>query len=344
MDHCEEVGQEAGLTSGSVLVVGEVSAADRVRGLLPSHDLRLEAVGTVREALRAMRNSGGAFDLLILVPDRAIDAHRELCRSTKFDRRTSHVAVVCLLAPGAQARVVDFFDAGADDCICGEALPREVSLRLSRVMHAKRALDSLEDANAVIHALANAVEGKDHYTCGHVERVGDYAVEIGRRMGLGDTELQALRIGGVVHDIGKVGIPDQILNKPGKLTDEEMAVMRRHPAIGYDILKPMRTFRHVLPIVRWHHEKPNGNGYPDGLAGDDVPLTARIISVADVFDALSTDRPYRAAFPLEKCMQILRSDAEVGNLDAGVVDVMCAILGEQHGSAGAAAATVKPAA
>lgn len=319
--------------SGSVLIVGDVSGSEHVRDLLESQGLRYQAVSSVREGMRLLRQSGGGFDLVILLPGRAIDALRELCRAAKFDQRTSHVAVVCLLPPGEQLRAVDFFDAGADDCIRGEAEPREVALRLERVMSSKRALDSLEDSNAVIHALAGAVEGKDHYTCGHVERVGDYAVQMGRRMGLDEARIQALRIGGVVHDIGKIGIPDQILNKPGKLTEEEMAIMRRHPVIGYEILKPLRTFRHVLPIVRWHHEKPNGTGYPDGLVGDDVPLTARIIAVADVFDALSTDRPYRKAYPVDKCLQILHEDAAIGNLDPAVVEVLHQILTEQQSTA-----------
>ncbi|HEX2973920.1 MAG TPA: HD domain-containing phosphohydrolase, partial [Tepidisphaeraceae bacterium] len=133
---------------------------------------------------------------------------------------------------------------------------------------------------------------------------------------------------GVVHDIGKVGIPDHILNKPGKLTDEEFAIMQRHPAIGYDILKPMRTFHAVLPIVRWHHEKPNGKGYPDGLKGDELPLLARITAVADCFDALSTDRPYRPALPLAKCRAILQESGEKGDLDMELVRVLFAILDE----------------
>lgn len=195
-------------------------------------------------------------------------------------------------------------------------------------MRLKQATDLLEDASAVVLALANAVEGKDAYTCGHVERVGTYSVQIGKRMGLSEDDLSALRTGGAVHDIGKIGIPDQILNKPGKLTEEETQVMQRHPMIGYDILKPLRTFQAVLPIVRWHHEKPNGGGYPDGLKGEEIPLLARIAAAADVFDALATDRPYRAAFPIAKCVEILREFVGKGELDEGVVGVLVGILEE----------------
>jgi putative two-component system response regulator len=138
--------------------------------------------------------------------------------------------------------------------------------------------------------------------------------------------LNALRIGGIVHDIGKVGIPDNVLNKPGKLTDEEMAVMQRHPVIGYEILKPLRTFRPILPIVRWHHERPNGTGYPDGVGGEKLPLLARITAVADVFAAICTDRPYRKAFPLPKCRQILSESAAAGQLDNDLVQALFNVL------------------
>ena len=199
-------------------------------------------------------------------------------------------------------------------------------LRLEKALRLKRAADSLEDATTVVTALASAVEGKDHYTCGHVERVGTYCVEIGRRLSLGPEDLAALKTGGIVHDIGKIGIPDPVLNKPGKLTDEEMTVMRRHPVIGYDILKPLRTFQNVLPIVRWHHEKPNGTGYPDALSGEQIPLLPRIAAVADVFDALITDRPYRKGFPLPKCQAILTETAAKEELDGEIVKVLMEIL------------------
>lgn len=279
------------------------------------------------EALRCLR-SGAAIDLVIVVPGASLPTYLSLCRSIKFDVRSAFVPVIFALGPQDPERCVDALEAGVDDCFRLSAPPKEIALRLLKAVRARRATNSLEDANAVITALANAIEGRDTYTCGHVERVATYSMEIGKRVGVDAEGVSTLRRGGVVHDIGKVGIPDHILNKPGKLTEQEMEVVRRHPVIGHDILRPLRTFGDVLPIVRWHHEQPNGNGYPDGLKGDQLPLLPRIVAVADCFDAITTDRPYRPALPPSECKDILACSAENGDLDAQLVATLLTILEE----------------
>ena len=277
------------------------------------------------EALRCLR-SGAAIDLVIVVPGASLPTYLSLCRSIKFDVRSAFVPVIFALAPQDAERCADALEAGVDDCFKLSAPPKEIALRLLRAVRARRATDSLEDANVVITALANAIEGRDTYTCGHVERVATYSMEIGKRVGLDAEAVSTLRRGGIVHDIGKVGVPDHILNKPGKLTEEETEIVRRHPVIGHDILRPLHTFGAVLPIVRWHHEQPNGNGYPDGLKGDQLPLLPRIVAVADCFDAIITDRSYRPAMPASECKDVLLSRAENGDLDAKLVDTLLTIL------------------
>jgi putative two-component system response regulator len=269
-------------------------------------------------------------DVVLLTPDAFFGSYSELCRQIKFDSRTALVSVVFALRPDQAEWRTEVYSAGADDCIQLPAPPAEITVRLSNARRIKRATDSLEDATAVISSLANAIEGRDPYTRGHVERVGTYAMEIGRRIGVSARELSVLRMGGIVHDIGKVAIPDQILNKAGKLSDEEMELVKRHPAIGFDILKPSRTFRDVLPIVRWHHERPNGTGYPDGIGGDELPLLPRIIAVADVFDALSTTRSYRPAFAPAEYTAILRRAAEKEELDPALAHTLFTILDESE--------------
>jgi HD-GYP domain-containing protein (c-di-GMP phosphodiesterase class II) len=158
-----------------------------------------------------------------------------------------------------------------------------------------------------VTALAEAVERRDPYTGGHVRRVVGYAVAIGRRLALGAEELEELRLSAVLHDIGKIATPDQVLSKPARLTPDEVRVMRRHPVDGAEIVLPIAQLRALLGGIRHHHERLDGQGYPDGLRGDEVPLLARIIAVADTYDAMTTDRPYRRGRPsLEALAEIER--------------------------------------
>ena len=277
--------------------------------------------------LRRLR-SGGPIEGVVITPGQSLEPAIALCRDIKLDVRSAFVPIVFVLINKLADRVVDVFEAGADDCIRLPASPREVVVRLSKAVRARRASNGLEDASDVIKSLASAIEGRDRYTCGHVERVAEYSVQIGRRLRVDPDSIGTLRRGGIVHDIGKVAVPDQILNKPGRLTDEEMGIVRRHPLVGYGILRSLHTFRDVVPIVRWHHERPNGTGYPDGLQGDQLPLLPRIVAVADCFDALATDRPYRPALPPDECRQTLLSSARRGDLDPRPVDVLLRILDE----------------
>ena len=303
------------------------------------------------EALRCLRKEP-PIDLVIIIPGASFQTSTDLCRNIKLDVRSAFVPVVFVLPAEAVDRRLDLFRAGADDCIQLPASAQVIKLCLLKAIRAKHATDSLEDANAVITALAMAIEGRDPYTCGHVERVATYSVEIGKRLGVDAQALAALRRGGVVHDIGKVAVPDHILNKPGKLTDVEMAIIQRHPIVGHDILRPLRTFRDLAPIIRWHHERPNGTGYPDGLKGDDLPLLPRIVAVADCFDAISTNRPYRPALPIPECRSILSRGAENGDLDGQAVATLLGILEQgpalvgsieaESGTAAPSAVTIAP--
>ena len=146
-----------------------------------------------------------------------------------------------------------------------------------------------------VTALAEAVEKRDPYTGGHLHRVVAYSLLLGRELGIDAESLERLALGATLHDIGKIGVPDQVLLKPGKLDDDEAAAMRRHPVDGAEIVSRIESLHEILPIVRSHHERIDGGGYPDGLVGDAIPLAARIVSVADTFDAMTTSRPYRAA-------------------------------------------------
>jgi HD-GYP domain-containing protein (c-di-GMP phosphodiesterase class II) len=169
-----------------------------------------------------------------------------------------------------------------------------------------------------VRALVNAIDQKDNYTSGHAERVGLLAKATGQYMNLTPTELQTLEWAGLLHDVGKIGIPEQLLNKPGRLTDEEFALIKGHPSRGYEVLKPVASLEPILEAVLHHHESPDGSGYPDGLKGDQIPLLARIIHVVDVFDALTSTRSYRDAYDYERAIKILKEDAGT-KLDSEIV-------------------------
>jgi HD-GYP domain-containing protein (c-di-GMP phosphodiesterase class II) len=181
-------------------------------------------------------------------------------------------------------------------------------------MHRKLSRMSFE----VTRALVAAIDQKDHYTSGHSERVGKLARMTGVELGLPPGDVQMLEWAGLLHDVGKIGIPEEILNKPGRLTSEEYAIIKKHPRMGYDILKPIASFEPVLSAVLHHHENNDGSGYPDGLRIEQTPLFARIIHVVDVFDALTSTRSYRDAFSTEKACEILTSEAGT-KMDAEIV-------------------------
>lgn len=186
--------------------------------------------------------------------------------------------------------------------------------------------EETENTRNLIVTLANVIEAKDKYTDGHTRRVGSISRMLGERLGLEEDQLYNLETAGIIHDIGKVGVPEHILNKPGRLTNEEYEIIKKHSEIGENIIKPLGSLRECLKPVRNHHEKLNGTGYPDGLTGDEINMETRIICVADIFDALYSDRPYREKMPITAVKDILREDTKKGALDQRVVDELLIMI------------------
>lgn len=209
-----------------------------------------------------------------------------------------------------------------------EAELRDRQERLSEsneLLH--RAVFNLErNLEAMVHTLVKTVEAKDPYTAGHSERVMAYALWIAETMGLPQEERNDLKVGCLMHDIGKIGIPDSILTKPDKLTDAEFRLVKEHPTIGARILEGIPTFAGCIPVVRDHHERLNGRGYPNGLSGDDLPMIVRIASVADAFDAMTSSRAYRQGMSAEEALKQLQADVMSGAFDPEVVATFAEIV------------------
>jgi putative two-component system response regulator len=211
-------------------------------------------------------------------------------------------------------------EAGADDFLTKPVNVHELEARVRSLLRIKRYTDELDSAEAVILSLALTVEARDAYTQGHCARLAAYGVALGQALGLDGEDLAALRRGGYLHDIGKIAVPDAVLLKPGPLTEAEREVVKRHPVIGDELCGRLRLLANVRPIVRHHHECLDGSGYPDALRGQDVPLLAQIVSVVDLFDAMTTDRPYRRARSPQQACGELRNEVARNRKRADVVD------------------------
>ena len=236
----------------------------------------------------------------------------EVCRQLKADPATRLTPVVLLTALSSVDDRIVGLDAGADEFLSKPVHVHELKARIRSLTRVKRLVDALDSAETAFIALAMTIEARDPGTNGHCERLAQRAVGLGKALGLPAEDLDVLRRGGYLHDIGKVGVPDAVLLKPGRLTPDEYRVMQRHTEIGDALCTPLQSLRRVRPIVRSHHERLDGSGYPDGLRGDSVPLLALVVGVVDVFDALISDRPYRPALRLEHAIQHLRNEVDRG--------------------------------
>lgn len=250
----------------------------------------------------------------------------EVCDRIKHNPDTCLIPVILVTGLSAKEDRVRGIKAGADDFLTRPVDHNELLARVRSLLRLKAHTDELERAESVLFALARSIEGKDPCTQNHCERLSDYAYRLGERLALPQDQLIALRRAGVVHDIGKVAVPDAILLKPAKLTDEEWKIMREHPVVGERICSPLKSFHLVLPIIRHHHEKLDGSGYPDGLKGEEIPLTARILQIVDVYDALTTVRPYKRALSVSEALTIMEQEVARGWWDSKIFREFKALL------------------
>jgi putative two-component system response regulator len=254
----------------------------------------------------------------------------EVCKRIKAAPETRLTPVVLITGLSATEDRIKGINVGADDFLSKPIDFNELLARTRSLIKLKHYTDELENAESVLFSLALSIEARDPYTRGHCDRLSEMSARMGEKLGIPEEDVKALRRAGVVHDVGKVAVPDSILLKPGPLSPEEIEVMRKHPVIGEQICEPLKTFRLVLPIIRHHHERHDGSGYPDHLRGQGIPLTARILQLADVYDALTTDRPYRKADTSNVALAIMHEEAARGWWDRDLLEAFRAMIRDGH--------------
>ena len=308
-----------------ILAVDDEAANRRLlRDILTPLGYEVWEAGDGQEALEVCALDLPDLVLLDVVMPR-LDGY-SVCKRLKEDPRTKLIPVVILTSLDQLTDKLAAIEVGADDFLSKPFNVTELTTRVRSLIALKRYTDELEHVSTVLLGIAMIAEKRDAYTGEHCKRVGESSVRLGMAFGLNDHELKALRHGGTFHDLGKIAIPDSILRKPGRLTFEEMDLLKTHAVIGAELVQPMRTLESVIPLIRNHHEHLDGSGYPAGLSGEEITLPVRILSVVDIYDALATERPYKKAFPHDQCLAILRQEAKHSWWDEEVVETLARLL------------------
>jgi putative two-component system response regulator len=294
------------------------------RGVLKVAHYRILEAPDALEALAILRDT--PVDLVITDLVLRDLSGLELCRKLKADKRTRLIPILVVTSVHAIESEIAGLESGADEFLVKPVSPMALRTRIRGMLRTKHITDSLEEAESILFALARIVDERDSVTGDHCQRLADLSVLAGATLGLPAEDLSALRQGGYLHDIGKIAISDTILRKSGPLDSDEWVLMRQHPVVGESICRMMRTLLPVLPIIRSHHERWDGTGYPDGLAGEEIPLLARILQLGDIYDAITSRRSYKAAFTPEYALAQIQIEVDRGWRDPALFSVFRGII------------------
>ena len=298
---------------------GNATIRKLLRMGLAGEDLEILEAADGHEALKIATQRPEPHAILIDSQLGGIDG-LEVCRKLKSDMQFRTIPVVVMTTAGTNEEINEAVDAGADEFLSKPISRGELKVRLRSITRMHRGNAEMIGAESVALSLARAVASKDGYSSGHVEQAANYAVAFGKSLGLDSAELKMLRYGAILHNVGKIAIPDSILEKTGPLTPRERALFHQHPRVGCDICAPLKPLVPVLPIIRHHKEHFDGTGYPDGLRGDNIPLMAQIVGIVDVYSALTNDRPFRRAKSRNEAVEILRDRARNGMHDPELIE------------------------
>jgi putative two-component system response regulator len=321
--------------SGKVLVVDDVSAnVELLKALLTREGYTVVTASDGQQALEIVAREHPDLVLMdVLMPKLS---GYEVCERIKQNKATRLTPIVLITALLESGHKIQGINAGADDFLTKPVNAHELRARVRSLVRLKRYTDDLESAESIILSLALVIEARDAYTDGHCQRLAGYATSLGVAIGLGEDQIGALYRGGYLHDVGKIGIPDALLLKAGRLTENEYEQIKQHPIIGDRLCGELMSLRPVRPIVRHHHERLDGSGYPDGLKGDAIPLLAQIMGIVDVYDAVTTARPYKKAATPEQAHGELMGEVKHGWRRKDLVEAFISLEGQ---SAGASAST-----
>ncbi len=309
----------------TILIVDDLDINRRLlKAMLKTSDYRIREAKRAAEAFMILDNE--KVDLIVVDLMMPEISGPEFCRRVKGNRRTRLTPILMATSVQGVENEIAGIASGADEFLLKPIHPTVVRTRVQAMLRNKALIDSLEEAETILFALAQTVEHRDRYTGSHCQRLANYGVALGKALGLPRLELLSLFRGGFLHDIGKIAIPDRILFKEGPLTEEEWRAMRMHTVKGEEICRPLRSLASVLPIIRSHHERWDGKGYPDGLKGEDIPLLARILQTVDIYDALTTARPYKPAMTHEEAMLTLEQECARGYRDPDLVSMFSEIV------------------
>ena len=311
-------------SAGKVLVVDDVAAnVELLRTWLTREGYSVVTASDGEEALEMVASTHPDLVLMdVMMPK--LNGYA-VCERIKRNPATRLTPVVLVTALHERERKIEGINAGADDFLTKPVDPHELKARASSLVRLKRYTDDLDSAESVIMSLALVIEARDAYTDGHCQRLAAYATSLGSALRLSEDEIAALFRGGYLHDVGKVGIPDELLLKTGRLSEAEYRRIKEHPLIGDRLCGELRSLRQVRPIVRHHHERLDGSGYPDGLKGDEIPLLAQIMGIVDVYDAITTTRPYKTAATAERAYAELMDEVARGWRRKDLVEAFIAL-------------------
>ena len=310
---------------GKVLMVdGSLERRQQTKAALGDLDHELIEANSTSEAIGAI--SLYRVDLVLIDLEAPEMGAIEFCRMTKKATATQLLPVFVVAGSDDLESEVRAIEAGADEYFVAPLRAQAFRARVQASLRHKAVIDSLDDSETVLFSLAQSVEDRDPSLGQHCERLSLMAAAMGVALGLPPREILVLQRGGYLHDIGKVGIPDGILFKAGPLTPDEWEIMKSHAERGERICKSMRSLEPVLPIIRSHHERWDGSGYPDGLKGEAIPLLARILQLADIYDALTTERPYKRALNPQEALRVIREEVDKGWRDPRLVELFADLL------------------